>query len=775
MNKPLTREDMHPWLRDFAAEPQRRLDQFLRGAALIQPFGLANPVDTAPQLFGPARRVAPDLFDLFDRTLLDWLVAQRAIPAEVTPPFGMKIYASEVCDSLTVANMLAPPRTVKCLVDEMWLWKPWAARIRHGLARDALARYLLILADHPISRRFEKDWLRLARETGIGRWPDAYIDIALKGLRHLPVPAGADGEYRTIAAIATGLSLWADGLGEDGQEPFRHRWHNLRYSFPLPGPQAWADLLEPIWIRRAGKPFVGWWQADLGVGALGARTGGRRQVEPQAREIDTALTAHKSRRNVSEAVSKFTQLLNIRLQWAEQTGDSTHLVISAGRLSTALLRDAPSFAAHWMPICIQWAPFDQVKWNLWSRALRAHGRAGAAECVFWEALRRFPDNEPTHTELARLLLSLSPDRWAEGEALLRQAAKRFPGNEQAHVELARCLVRKGPSHWREAEGLLVKVTGLHRDNEQAHVELARLRAALNGPAAGVRVLEGLKAQISVSDTALTSLAHLHLNNGDLPPAQALLAELQQRRDVYGVQQLTKAIARFQEHAARGEPMPLPVLPPDFGGTAEGDTADAAELPGDIRLSAPVTWADFVLDSRHNLPQERQNAARLELQRLLNLLPNDGYTAIIASFHLRTEIPPARLAALPGAVELRLAVALRHQDAGAIGTLMAERPDLAPWCLMALALLEEGEGLIGLGQWLTAAAPAHPLAAATHAALRAALTGAKVALHKDAIADALVENAALRKSVTDIWERDLRRINLPEFENTYEDAKAVRRA
>jgi len=757
----------HPWVEAFRDRPDDLLHEFLQGAAHIPPYGLADPVEVAPQLFTGLTRTEPALFDVFDTALEKWLVRERKHPPEYRTTYGLKSYARMVTDAFTVAQILGPPRTLTRLRDEYFLWRSWSANVRSGAARDALAAYLFVLADHPISRRFEQEWIRLASDVGRGRRESHYLDVALRGLGRLPATETLPTEDARIAAIMAGLSHWAAGLGPDGRDAFRDVWHSLRWMYALPGKEAWTDLLAPIWHRYEGRPFVAWWKTELGV--AGPVRSGRRAQEPRKADVDDLLK-EMSAKGPGGFLMRIDRLLHQRLAWAEQTGDTFHLVVHAGRFGNALLTHRQSaeaefdFVRRWMEICVGWEPNNEIIWHLWGRALRHLGDAAGAEVVFWAARRRLPDKEHTVVELARTLIV--QDRWGEAEALLRAAAYRFPDKEACHAELARLLIARGPDRWGEAEAVLRRYAADHKDSEPIHVELARLLAARGGAAAGAALLSAFVARGDRGAGTLNQLGHLHLHAGDLEPALALLERLQTMKAQRQAQQLSAAIDRAKAAWARGEAFVMPPLNPEFGKAPKEDARGRYPVPEVIRrIDGPVTRADFGLDDgrRALIGEGRREELRKELERLLDQIPDSGYAAVVAFRHGVHTPTPERLSALPNAYALRLAVYLKAGDEGRLRALRDEVRGRAPLADAALAALEDTDGIDDLAGFLAKPAPvADPAVADLHAALPGALAAAGVKdRSRDGIADALAESPKARAAVRRVVEGLLTRIDMDE--------------
>ncbi len=97
-----------------------------------------------------------------------------------------------------------------------------------------------------------------------------------------------------------------------------------------------------------------------------------------------------------------------------------------------------------------------------------------AEIVYWEAMRRFPENVYFRTQLSRLLVSPRVGRQDVAEKLLWETMDRFPNNEVCCNALAELLAKSGRE--KDAEDILRKTMDRFPNDEVCRVALAELLA-----------------------------------------------------------------------------------------------------------------------------------------------------------------------------------------------------------------------------------------------------------------------------------------------------------
>jgi len=226
----------------------------------------------------------------------------------------------------------------------------------------------------------------------------------------------------------------------------------LKARFPRTG-KTWRGLWQaPLTNRQyRDRPFIGWlkesepalrkqWTGPVSV-----------PIPPNITEIVKDLgRCSRLPGERSQVLTEAEKLLTTLEHYAEATGDDYFFVRSACNLGKAVLIWAPGHALAWSRDALRWSPNDGHAWDLRGSALNRLGHSDIAQAVYWEGIRRLPDNAVLRNQLARLMLDQG--RESEAKNLFREASERDPGDAVARVELARLLART--SRECEAEDLL---------------------------------------------------------------------------------------------------------------------------------------------------------------------------------------------------------------------------------------------------------------------------------------------------------------------------------
>lgn len=737
----------HPWLAEFETDPDARFDEIVRGIALIPPYGLADAQTVLPLLFEPLDAADP-LLAALDGAACRWIGRTRRIPPDERRRYGFKRYWRDVTEAFTVAQLLPLGLTRALLRDNYFDFLSWVSGQKpFGSANDPRARFWLALAKDQPDCRLQNLWLRLCRQAGAGALPDRYLTVALAGLRNLP------GEVdEVLPHVVAGIAAWGAELPDT--KAYRHdfvgQFQSLMWIYPKPGRSAWRPLVEPMLRsdRYQGKPFVGWWAELLSIKNLGKINPAIR--EPRVDEVSALVSRIKANETISVLEPEIRRLMKERRAWAETTGDCVHLYMAAGRIGDCIIERAPALTLELVEEALNWAPNNEVLWNLWGRALVNLGRRGFAEAVFWEAARRFPDNEPTLVELARLLVGCG--RTEEALAVFRDAACRFPKNEPSHVELARLLAALGRTE--EASHALEQAAGRFPDHGQTQVEVARLRAGLGDMP---KALAGLRRYVERHPNdaiAVNILGHLLAQAGKPDEARAELERLEGMGDRKRAAELWGALKKFDADGA------LPLPPPSYSIEMPDEDRAAPLRPALVR-DGHVTRADRQLAAaaRGDLDAGIGEERRRELAGLIAAEPDHAYARLVWADHLPRDSgeAPGLLADFPRLFELRLTIALRLRDRAELDRIAADFKERGPLIRLAAVALgtADDETARAVAAWLLREPPLaeDPALRHAHGAVWAALTAARgTPRDADAIADDL---PAIGDTIANVLRQTLR--------------------
>lgn len=449
MSMLLEKTDPPKWLERFRADPMPALDDMLRGLARVPPYERAAPPDILDRLFGTLPADAPDL-RLLDETLSDWLAARhKALSPDERAEYGLSRFVTETMDALSTVWSLELPLSSASIQNNFLELTRRAAPLRLSEVWDLPRALAQAAALTQTDQRLRFHWLRLCKDAARPSLRDM-IDPALSGLSHLPGARGHGASPELIAGLARfGAEL--DSTPRD-QVDFLRRWRALKARFPRTG-NTWHKLWQPTLTNRQyqGKPFIGWLTEAEPVFSRQWTGPASVSIPWNILEIISDLKRRsRTPNNRPSALAEAEKLLAKLEHYAEATGDAYFFVRSACNLGKDMLPWAPGHALRWARDALRWSPGNGHAWDLRGRALNRLGHTDIAQAVYWEAVRRLPDDAVVRNQLALLLLD--QDRELEAQALFREAHERDPQNETASVELARFLARSGDKE--EAERLL---------------------------------------------------------------------------------------------------------------------------------------------------------------------------------------------------------------------------------------------------------------------------------------------------------------------------------
>lgn len=546
------------WMDELDRSPETAVDDLLRGLADITPFERAGAADTLVTVFG-ALPAEDSRRQALDEALAAWLAARRGEGPEVRCERGMSRYIEELIEALTAVSRLRLPGTADRLRASFASFRDWLTPLALGRGQDPALELWRIMALMQTDRRFLKDWYRLCEESGRSLH-DGYFNVGLLGLRRLPAPDGSE-DGRLKPEVIAGLFRWAARLppGQAGRKTFQHRLTALNVLYPRT-PQRWRELLLPFRDIHAEAVFWDW------IEGAGFKLGKPAKDRPGA--VHLALLPPKSRsddllRRLTEEPSapllpEVEALIREHERYAEATGDAEILVRLATTFSRRLRYQVPSQALSLARLAHRWQPSNPYTWTHWAAAFEALGEEDRAEVVYWETVRRFPenpvarvalsnllarnrrkeeaeallretvarfgDNAPALTALAELLAET--DRKEEGEARLRDVVIRFPDHARARISLANLLAQEGRND--EAEAILRETMARTQDKPTVPNTLARLLLKDGRTDEAEALLRQTMVRLPDHPVARTSLAELLIRRGNADQAEALLRETIER-------------------------------------------------------------------------------------------------------------------------------------------------------------------------------------------------------------------------------------------------------
>lgn len=531
-----------PWLDDFERTPAEAVDDLLRGVADVSPYERAGTADVLVTLFGGLAEKDPGRLAL-DEALSVWLLARHGDGPTVRREHGMNRYVEELIQALTAVYRLRLIGTADRLRASFVSFQRWLRSLALGPGQDPALELWRIMALMQPDRRFLGDWFRLCEEAGHAL-SESYVTVGLLGLRRLPDSEGEEVEPggRLGPEVVAGLFRWAARLpqGPRSRKAFQRQLGALKVQYPR-APQRWRDLMLPLLDAHPGAAFLNWLEgAGIKLERRGKRSSGVIPALPPRIRSDDLLRRLRNE-PTERLIPEIRALVRDHERYAEATGDAENLVKTACHFSGRLRNRAPLEALRLARLARSWQPSNPYTWTQWAAALEILGKEDRAEVIYWEALRRFPDNPVGRVALADLLVRA--DRSDEAEGLLREAVDRFPDNAHSHVALAELLART--QRLEEAEGLLRRAADRFQDNAHCRVFLAEVLARTERPTEAERLLRKAVDDFCDNAVARNSLANLLARTERPEEAERLYREtIRLRRDRVAPQALAFWLLRW---------------------------------------------------------------------------------------------------------------------------------------------------------------------------------------------------------------------------------------
>lgn len=451
MNSPavIARELRHPWLRRFEESPRKQFEELLAGYAEIPPYERLDAPDAAVALFAHLTRDDSARVALTG-AILDYLTTRRNQGFEFEG-IPLQRVIREISEAFEIVSLLEVVDVAIELRRRFLFWNDWVANLSLSPARDARAAYWRMLAlTQPLIHSSQLVdpwglaplWQSICRDAG-ARFPEHYIDLGLLGLRYLP-----DHANGSELPWLVGLARWA--LTNDPPDAkFKSIWLGLKALYPR-SPQRWRKLVAEVLslpeFVDADVMAPAWWQVDSDFRTLDPRVTSRILRSPYPDDCYRVIDRFAESFDTVDGL--INELMTRHRRYLYVTGNSDFMVRAIHALGKALLRNDGHRDGHRALKAqtlaregLAWAPNDMYLWSLWVDSLVALGDMTTAELVGWEAVRRFPENPNSRTQLAEMLIA--QDRLAEASAVISELLERGIANHVAYTILARIYSNAG--------------------------------------------------------------------------------------------------------------------------------------------------------------------------------------------------------------------------------------------------------------------------------------------------------------------------------------------
>ncbi|MBI5185135.1 MAG: tetratricopeptide repeat protein [Nitrospinae bacterium] len=637
MNNPT---EIHPWIKEFEESPETALDELLRGVADISPYERAEASDVLDMFFGGLDPEHP-LRRTLDATICAWLEKRRKDGPDFRMEYGLNRYQAELVQALASVYRLSLSGTARFLRGHFSAYQRWLGPLYLNPARDACGELWRTMALMQEDRRLLENWQLLCE--GAGRtWPSHYLSIGLLGLRKLPPGENGNGPSGLNPELLTGLLTWGLNLHDNRHDrrEFLLNFRAIKAMYPR-APQSWRDLILPIITdqkKYSGAAFLPWFE-EAGVKLEGAKPPKKSKAPylPPLDNVKKLLTRLKNEH--AEQVWPDIQVIMKEFEhYAHATGDADFFVRSGCNFATKLLRSKPEYALELAREANRWQPSHEHAWTLWAEALAALGKNDLAEAVYWETLRRFPEDEVSRGDFAKFLAGTG--RLPEAERLYQETAKRFPGNVVCRVALAHLVKERDPAG---AIKLFKEALELDKDDVQGFNTLAELLAKTGAHAEAENLYRKTMDRFQYNLVCRCALAFWLLRWDRLEEAEKLYKDIVSRfsGDSF-IQSLCNAIQKkkkgmvvempnFLEKETRERNAQLPATARKEG-AVEMDNIE----PGDEDVYAPfrenliANRADFQL--RTMVGEEERGRAFADLDGLLKSNPDHVLGHLARALH-----------------------------------------------------------------------------------------------------------------------------------------------
>ena len=506
----------HPWLSSFRSDPEQALDELLRGVADIAPYERAEASDVLVMFFGHPEEAQREKLDF---ALVNWIKTRYQDDLQIRREHGLNRYVAELIQALSAAQRLPLPHTIDYLRTHFGTIIRWLGPLYLAPARDPAGELWRLMALNQKDRRFLADWYDLCEMSG-KNWPNHYLSLGLLGLRLLPDQQKKQSG-RLNPELLIGLLKWAHTLRDirPDKQAFIRQWRTIRVLYPRT-PKYWLEQLTPLLKPYPHACFLPWLELT-GLKLKHQKTSVKtnRPVLPSYERRGNLLQRLKTEA-MDTVFPEIRKLLEDHQRYAEFSGDPEYFFKTACDFGNRLIRRKPAYIIEVARTVNQWAPYSPHTWTLWARALSVSGKTDLAETVYWEALRRFPQNDVCRNALAELLART--DREKEAEALYRETMAKFHQDDVCRNALAELLARANRK--KEAEALYRETMAKFHQNVVCRNALAELLARTDREKEAEALYRETMAKFHQDDVCRNALAKLLARTDREKEAEALFRE-----------------------------------------------------------------------------------------------------------------------------------------------------------------------------------------------------------------------------------------------------------
>lgn len=408
---------LNPWLDRFDKDPESTWEAFVSGNAPVSGFALAGVSETLGTVFGGLQ---PDdaRIQKLDATLTQWLDPFLAWNEDQRHHFGYSNYVQHLDQAFTTVAYLRLPKMSGHLFQRLEYYSAILPSLTLASYLDPMAAVYRVLAQSEhYCPRLQPLWLRLCRNAGV-TLEDYYLDIGLLGLRGIPLRSNVP------PAWLAGLAAWLPHASN--QKLFLRKLRSLRAMDPKATKflSDWSKpLLEKMEEQIIDTDRVDWWRKELKPARSSPKKGAIAPLSsPYPRDLTEVFDQFEKTGKFEKLASDLRSLFSQHEDYAQRASDTYYLVHATAKAAGFLLKqsqtDMAKLASQLLRRALVFAPWDIPCWHLLGRSLASMGHVHAAEWVFWDTLRRDPNNLPTYNELGILLSRQG--RLDEAEAVFRK-------------------------------------------------------------------------------------------------------------------------------------------------------------------------------------------------------------------------------------------------------------------------------------------------------------------------------------------------------------------
>ncbi|MDP2826758.1 MAG: tetratricopeptide repeat protein [Sulfuritalea sp.] len=428
MAQPAEHPALARWRTRFAEDGAAALSQALAGQISLGSYDRAQPSAALSQILAE-----PDLARA-DKSLAHWLGSRLGEPA----PDGLtgKRFSDALQEAFRLAALLRLRETRAWCAAHHGDLRQWLRGFYFGVSRDPEGALLAVLAEGQPDRSLLPMWLTIVRR---GR-PLAHVRHALAGLRLMPADDQGKTERGLPRALLQGLIEYGNALARQGERKggdWLLEVDFLAAVYPI-SKDGWGRKFRDVLAHAKPLDTVRNWLDQRYPLALKAQDGKTAHGPTKPRHVDDLKKyLQQVETHFEEVKPQLQKYFDDSRHYCRESGDSFYLVRSFCYAGDRLLKVDPAWARDLAHEAAVWAPNNHNCWSVLARALETEGDWRRAEAVFWQARRRFPENDKSHNQLGHALLLHGQAEL--GEAVYRQAIRLFPDNPFCRADLGNTL------------------------------------------------------------------------------------------------------------------------------------------------------------------------------------------------------------------------------------------------------------------------------------------------------------------------------------------------